>query len=178
VERAITGFRRDDEGDWVAELSCGHNQHVRHRPPFQSYPWVVQDKGRHERLGTLLECPLCDRAELPEDVRLVRSSPEWDERTMPAALLHAHRVGAGTWGRIVVHDGRLRFVASTRPALEVELGPRSTQAIPPEVDHEVRPLGPVRFVIDFLTVDRGHRPRAAPDVAAHDLSPGDDPDAT
>ncbi|MHB8295114.1 MAG: DUF3565 domain-containing protein [Acidimicrobiales bacterium] len=33
--RRIVGFRGDAEGDWVAELSCWHSQHIRHRPPFQ-----------------------------------------------------------------------------------------------------------------------------------------------
>jgi len=138
----------------------------------------MEAKGRHDRLGTPLECPLCDRAELPGDVRLIRSSPEWDEHTVPVGLLHAHRVGAGTWGRIVVHHGRLRFVASTSPALEVELGPGSNQAIPPEVYHEVRPLGPVRFSIDFLTVDRDHQPGRALDLRANDLFPRDDSDGS
>ena len=38
VERPITGYHQDELGDWVAELDCGHNQHVRHRPPFQLRP--------------------------------------------------------------------------------------------------------------------------------------------
>ncbi|MGH9092426.1 MAG: DUF3565 domain-containing protein [Acidimicrobiales bacterium] len=65
MERDIVGFRQDDEGDWVAELDCGHGQHVRHRPPFQLRPWVLDEAGRGARLGTPLDCPLCDRAEPP-----------------------------------------------------------------------------------------------------------------
>ena len=160
VERAITGYHRDDEGDWVAELMCGHNQHVRHRPPFQLRAWVLEAEGRMERLGLPLDCPLCDRAELPEALRLVRSSPEWDENTMPRGLLRAHRVASGTWGRIVVHDGQLRFAASTEPVLEVVLGPGSTHAIPPNVEHKVQPLGPVRFVIEFFAVGEPERAEA------------------
>jgi tellurite methyltransferase len=88
VERAITGFHPDGEGDWVVELSCGHNQHVRHRPPFQVRPWVVEADGRAERIGMPLECPLCDRAELPDAVRHVRSSPEWSSATLPPMVEH------------------------------------------------------------------------------------------
>ena len=33
MERQVTGFHQDEEGHWVAELECGHNQHVRHDPP-------------------------------------------------------------------------------------------------------------------------------------------------
>lgn len=152
MDRAITGFHRDEEGDWAAELSCGHCQHVRHRPPFQLRPWVLESDGRRSRLGTNLACRLCDRAELPEGLRLVRSSPRWDEHTMPAGLRRAHRVARGTWGRIVVEQGQLRFVARTEPELELVVGPGSAQAIPPEIEHEVQPIGPVCFSIEFLSV--------------------------
>lgn len=60
MERRITDFHQDDEGTWVAELECGHQQHVRHEPPWQVRPWVVTPEGRTGRLGTSLECRLCD----------------------------------------------------------------------------------------------------------------------
>jgi len=60
VERSIVGFRRDEHGDWVAELSCGHAQHVRHRPPFELRAWVLADATRNAMLGTDRNCPLCD----------------------------------------------------------------------------------------------------------------------
>ena len=62
--RHITGFHQDDAGAWVAELSCGHGQHIRHRPPFQVRPWVLTEAGRAEHLRTELDCPLCDQDEL------------------------------------------------------------------------------------------------------------------
>jgi hypothetical protein len=60
MERAIVGFDRDDVGDWVALLACGHRQHVRHRPPWQERPWVLTPAGRQSRLGVPLNCALCD----------------------------------------------------------------------------------------------------------------------
>ena len=59
-ERRIIGFHQDQEGDWVAELECGHNQHVRHDPPWQERAWVLSSEGRAGRLGTGLTCRLCD----------------------------------------------------------------------------------------------------------------------
>jgi len=50
--QAITGFRQDKEGGWVAELVCLHSQHMRHDPPFQSRPWVIDASGRQARVGT------------------------------------------------------------------------------------------------------------------------------
>ncbi|MGH9047567.1 MAG: DUF3565 domain-containing protein, partial [Acidimicrobiales bacterium] len=99
MERAIVGYHRDSEGDWVAELACGHDQHVRHRPPFQLREWVVTPEGRAARLGAPLNCPLCDRTELPQRVRRTRVSSDWNEKTMPVGLRRAHRLGEGTWGR-------------------------------------------------------------------------------
>jgi tellurite resistance-related uncharacterized protein len=154
VERPITGYHQDEVGDWAAELECGHNQHVRHRPPFQLRTWILDPEGRAARIGTTLDCPLCERAEMPDSLRSVRATPIWDQDTMPAGLRRAHRITAGAWGRIVVHDGRLRFAARTSLAIDVALGNGESQAIPPGVEHEVEPLGAVHFIIEFFAVDR------------------------
>ncbi len=60
MKQKILGFHRDREGDWVADLGCGHTQHVRHRPPWQNRPWVTTEAGRRSRLGVELECTKCD----------------------------------------------------------------------------------------------------------------------
>lgn len=59
AERAIVGFHQDQEGEWVADLECGHGQHVRHDPPWQNRPWVTTVEGRAGFLGTPLQCVLC-----------------------------------------------------------------------------------------------------------------------
>ena len=150
MNRTIAGFHQDDAGEWVAELSCLHTQHVRHRPPFRLAAWVLDDAERVARIGTLLDCPLCGRAELPEGLRVARATETWDERTMPVALRAAHRVAAGTWGRLRVQQGRIRLRLQTDPPLELLVGPENLQPIPPEVEHEVEPLGEVRFSVEFL----------------------------
>lgn len=60
--RKIRGFHRDDKGDWVADLECGHTQHVRHNPPWVMHPWVVTPEGREAHLGKELACKVCDEA--------------------------------------------------------------------------------------------------------------------
>lgn len=59
MKQAITGYRKDDENDWVAELACGHFQHVRHNPPWTNRPWVESPQGRQEMLGYYLHCKKC-----------------------------------------------------------------------------------------------------------------------
>ncbi len=150
MERRIVGFTQDDAGDWIAQLDCFHSQHVRHNPPFRSAPWVLEDKARSSRIGTALDCPLCERAELPDGLALNRVTPTWDERSLPPALRRAHRVAVGNWGRICVLEGALRFVAETQPPLDVVITPGTSQPIPPDVLHAVEPQGSVRFFVEFL----------------------------
>ena len=118
--------------------------------PARLAPWVLEAEGRAARTGTELDCPLCDRAELPDGLRVVRTTDRWDERTMPVGLRRAHRLSAGVWGRLHVVEGRLRFRAATEPPLDVTVDRERPQPIPPEVDHEVEPLGAVRFSVEFL----------------------------
>jgi len=61
MERRIVGYHQDDERHWVAELECGHAQHVRHDPPWQVRSWVTTPEGRAGHLGTTLECRGCDQ---------------------------------------------------------------------------------------------------------------------
>jgi hypothetical protein len=67
--RQITGFRQDANADWIAELVCGHTQHVRHNPPWTMRPWVVTAEGRAAHIGSLLFCPLCEAAGEPDRVK-------------------------------------------------------------------------------------------------------------
>ncbi len=62
MQRRITRFRQDDEGHWIADLECGHSQHVRHNPPWFVRPWVTTGQGRREALGSMLECRLCNES--------------------------------------------------------------------------------------------------------------------
>lgn len=61
MRRHITGFYEDVEGHFVAMLDCGHEQHVRHRPPFAERPWVLTEDGRRSMIGADIECRLCDQ---------------------------------------------------------------------------------------------------------------------
>jgi hypothetical protein len=60
MRRQIVGFHEDSEGHWVAELDCGHTQHMRHEPPWQNRPWVKTAEGRAGMLGTTIECVQCE----------------------------------------------------------------------------------------------------------------------
>jgi hypothetical protein len=60
MNQPITGYHQDEYGDWVADLACGHGQHVRHQPPMTNRPWVLIEAGRRQHLGEMLNCKKCE----------------------------------------------------------------------------------------------------------------------
>jgi len=66
MKQAIVGYHQDEEQHWVAKLSCGHNQHVRHDPPWQNRGLVTTQDGRNAKLGLVLNCVKCE-AQAPRD---------------------------------------------------------------------------------------------------------------
>ena len=57
--RKIVGFHLDEKLDWVADLECGHQQHVRHNPPWTDRHWVTTVEGRQAHIGHALPCLAC-----------------------------------------------------------------------------------------------------------------------
>lgn len=149
VLRDITGFHADDHGDWIAELRCGHGQHVRHRPPFWSCPWVVTAEGRAGKLGTPLPCMLCDRFEMPAGLAPYKRTPDFTQDTIPAALRKAHSTKAGVWALIHVVSGRLRYVVEPPLARDEILTPAQPGVVVAEALHHVAPDGNVTFYVEF-----------------------------
>ena len=66
MRRKIISYDKDEEGDWRAELECGHYQHVRHKPPLINRKWVLTEEGRNSRLGFELECKKCVEKQPPD----------------------------------------------------------------------------------------------------------------
>jgi len=145
----IAGFHRDHEGQWVAELACGHSQHMRHRPPLVSRPWVQSDTERAKKIGAEIECPLCAMPALPAGLREYKRSSSFSEGDVPAGLLRAHGTKAGVWALIVVESGTLDYTIE-QPLQTFLLTPEVPGVIPPVVPHHVKVRGPVRFHVEFF----------------------------
>ena len=150
MRRTIEGFHQDEDGDWVAELSCLHGQHIRHRPPFQERAWVETATGRAERVGSPIDCPLCDRAEAPDGLVVARTAGPFDQDTLPSGLRRAHRVAERTWACLRVLAGGLWLSMETDPPRRAHLQAPAEQAIPPTVAHAVTPDASMLVAIDFL----------------------------
>ena len=148
--RTIIDFHRDDQGDWVANLDCGHRQHVRHRPPFIVRPWVEDAAGREAHLGTRLDCVLCDRMEWPDGLVSYARTREFDQDTVPHGLVSTHTTKAGVWARIHVLEGTILYRVEAPVDRSVLLEAPTTGIVVPEIPHHVKPRGAVRFSVEFF----------------------------
>jgi len=61
LKQKIVGFHQDELMHWVADLACGHTQHVRHDPPWQNRPWVIESVTRQQKIGFELNCVECEK---------------------------------------------------------------------------------------------------------------------
>ena len=92
-------------------------------------------------------------------MRPYRRTPEFTESTIPKGLLKEHTTKPGVWGVIRVTQGLLEY-RILKPAPEQRLlTPDKPGIAEPTVPHEVAPIGPVRFYVEFhATPDKTQPP--------------------
>ncbi len=86
---------------------------------------------------------------LPEDVTAYNKTPEFTELTVPDRLLNHHQTKAGVWGKIVVLAGELQYTIVEPTQEVVLLSPSQYGVVEPAMLHQVKPLGAVRFYVEF-----------------------------
>lgn len=86
---------------------------------------------------------------LPENVNPIRKTPEFDEGSVPKGLLRAHQTKAGVWGEIVILEGQLQYMINEPEEEILILDAENFGVVEPTVRHEVKPLGAVRFYVEF-----------------------------
>lgn len=94
-----------------------------------------------------------------------RSTPVFDEITLPAALRADHRTKAGTWGVINVLSGELRLTFID-PLGSQTLSPGRPGLVRPGQTHFVTPIGVMQMRVDFHD--------SAPDMTALTTANGKD----
>lgn len=87
--------------------------------------------------------------DLPTAARVYRRTPDFTHETVPPALLGDHATKVDVWGRIVVSEGRLRYVVPSTGVV-VELSPGNPGVVEPALPHRVETIGTVRFHVEFL----------------------------
>lgn len=86
---------------------------------------------------------------LPKDVVFYKRTPEFDELSIPNGLLHAHQTKAGVWGKIVIIEGELQYTINEPDVKTSVLDKNIHGIVEPMVLHEVKPIGRVRFYVEF-----------------------------
>jgi tellurite resistance-related uncharacterized protein len=77
-----------------------------------------------------------------------RSTPVFDQDTLPAALRARHNTKAGVWGVIRVLEGQLELTY-LEPASTIRLTPETPGLVLPQQPHFVTPLGRMKMQVDF-----------------------------
>ncbi len=83
-----------------------------------------------------------------------RSTPVFDEASLPAALRREHRTKVGVWGVLRVLEGRLKLTYLDPPS-ETIITPGVPGLILPDQPHFVEPLGAMRMQVDFYSAPPG-----------------------
>ncbi|EQC47279.1 DUF1971 domain-containing protein [Bacteriovorax sp. Seq25_V] len=86
---------------------------------------------------------------LPSNISRYKQTEIFDECSIPKGLLQDHQTKAGVWGEIIVLEGKLLYTIQSQPPEEIILSPDYCGVVAPEVLHNVKPLGPVRFCVYF-----------------------------
>lgn len=77
-----------------------------------------------------------------------RSTPVFDETTLPAALRGRHNTKAGVWGVVRVIEGRVKLTYLDLES-EMLLDPQTPGLLRPGQPHFVEPLGSMKMRVEF-----------------------------
>lgn len=86
---------------------------------------------------------------LPHGMKAYKRTPEFTQETIPAGLLRDHTTRAGTWALIHVLEGQLLYAVPSMGLEQVLTAISPPGVVVPEQLHSVKPLGPVRFYVEF-----------------------------
>lgn len=87
--------------------------------------------------------------ELPTFVKPYKKTPTFTRDTVPAGLLKSHTTKKGTWGKICIIKGKLRYVIESEPIETTELTPQKFGVVEPEVPHHLEIDSEVKFFVEF-----------------------------
>jgi hemoglobin len=104
---------------------------------------------------------VCERAELPAELTLLRTAGPFTGESLPAGLRRTHHTAEGVWGVLRVLAGVVRCQLEVSPPLDVVLAAGSGQPLPPGIAHHIELDPAARLTVEFWGRARGARPPEA-----------------
>lgn len=77
-----------------------------------------------------------------------KTTPVFDETTLPEAIRNRHNTKPGVWGLLRVIEGEVALVFE-QPPRRLRVTPDAPAEIPPQAWHHVETTGPMRMVVEF-----------------------------
>lgn len=149
MEKKIVDFHVDEQGDWVADLECGHTQHVRHNPPWINRPWVLEEEGRKRSLGALLDCLKCNMPTMPERVHRVECSEVFDQQALVNQYSGMQKNDHDCWIKVVVSEGELVYQQVADKTKGYVIDSNFSAVIMPNEIFSLSPKGHVLFQFHY-----------------------------
>jgi tellurite resistance-related uncharacterized protein len=78
-----------------------------------------------------------------------KTTPVFDEESLPEAIRREHRTKPGVWGLLRVLDGQVRLIFADGGPDSHLVTPDDPAPIPPEATHHVELMGPMRMQVEF-----------------------------
>lgn len=86
--------------------------------------------------------------QMPSNVTHYKTTPIFDQTTIPTGLLNNHNTKEGVWGKIVIVEGTLLYSIDETHE-EILLDSHSYGVVEPKVRHHVKAIGNVKFCVEF-----------------------------
>jgi tellurite resistance-related uncharacterized protein len=77
-----------------------------------------------------------------------KTTPVFDEESLPDAIRNAHNTKDGVWGLLRVLEGEVRLVFH-EPHKDIHVAPENPAVIPPQAVHHVELTGTMRMQVEF-----------------------------
>jgi len=96
---------------------------------------------------------------IPAEMRPYKQTAVFTHDAIPAGLKKSHTTKPGAWAKIVVLSGELKYRILTDPPEEHLLSPSLPGVVEETVPHEIEPVGPASFYLEFYK--RSETPEAS-----------------
>jgi tellurite resistance-related uncharacterized protein len=90
--------------------------------------------------------------EIPKNATCYARSPDFNHDTVPEKLLSDHNLKTGTWGKLIVSKGEVRYFNAGSQSPDAIVHSNETHTIPTQQMHFIQTSADAEFFIEFWRV--------------------------